>query len=187
MSVDKSIPPLDDFSLDDKAWAVAVVSLACHLVEQGWRLATAESCTGGWLAKILTDLPGSSAWFECGYVTYSNAAKQRLLGVPEALITAQGAVSEAVAIAMAQGAQRDSGAEFAVGITGIAGPEGGTPQKPVGTVCIAWIGFNRVARVQTYRFPGDRDEVRRQSVSTALQGLLALVQIQAQDLNDASG
>lgn len=187
MPLDKTTPPPDNYSLDDKAWAVAVSALARHLGQHGWRLATAESCTGGWLAKILTDLPGSSVWFVCGYVTYSNAAKQRLLGVPEALITAQGAVSEAVAVAMAQGAQTDSGAQFAVAITGIAGPDGGTQQKPVGTVCIAWIGPNKVARVQTYRFSGDRDEVRRQSVSAAVQGLLALAQIQAQDLNGASG
>lgn len=173
------IPPLDDKTLSER-----VAVLARRFKHQGWRLATAESCTGGWLAKILTDLPGSSAWFECGYVTYSNAAKQRLLGVPAALIAAHGAVSEAVAIAMAQGAQRDSGTQFAVAITGIAGPEGGTPQKPVGMVCIGWTGLDRV-QVHTHRFVGDRDAVRHQSVAAALAGLLAMTQ--SHDLSDASG
>ncbi len=157
----------------DAAWAEPVTALARHFGQRGWRLATAESCTGGWLAKILTDLSGSSVWFECGYVTYSNAAKQRLLGVSPTLIAMQGAVSEAVAIAMAQGAQRDSGAECAVGITGIAGPGGGTPQKPVGTVCIGWAALDRI-EVRTHQFDGDRDAVRRQSVTAALMGLLTL-------------
>jgi len=173
------IPPLDDETL-----SAQVEALARRFKHQSWRLATAESCTGGWLAKILTDLPGSSAWFECGYVTYSNAAKQRLLGVPATLIAEHGAVSEAVAIAMAQGAQRDSGAQFAVAITGIAGPEGGTPQKPVGTVCIGCAGLDRV-QVHTHRFVGNRDAVRHQSVAAALAGLLAMMQ--SHDLDDALG
>lgn len=148
------------------------------LLARGARLATAESCTGGWIAKVLTDVAGSSAWFERGWVTYSNAAKQQDLGVPEALLLAHGAVSEAVALAMAAGALARAGAELAVAVTGVAGPTGGTPAKPVGTVWTAWAwrtpeGTQNRARL--CQFAGDRDGIRRQTVIFALEGVLAVV------------
>ena len=108
-----------------------VTELAAEMAANGWRLATAESCTGGWIAKCCTDLAGSSAWFERGFVTYSNAAKQDLLGVDAAALDTEGAVSEAVALQMAEGARRRAGVEIAVAVTGIAGPDGGAPEKPV--------------------------------------------------------
>lgn len=142
----------------------------------GLSIATAESCTGGLLAKCLTDIAGSSDYFERGWVTYSNAAKQSELGVDAALIRRQGAVSEAVAFAMAAGALRRSRARVSIAVTGIAGPGGATRGKPVGTVWIAW-GLRRRGRIEAYavryRFRGSRDAVRRQSVAAALEGLPA--------------
>ncbi len=143
------------------------------LREAQW-LVTAESCTGGLIAKSLTDVPGSSGWFERGFVTYSNRAKTEQLGVPARLIGRHGAVSEAVALAMAKGALRHSPAGLAVAVTGIAGPDGGSPDKPVGTV---WIGWARRQGRQTrswarcFRFRGSRDAVRRRSAAAALRGL----------------
>jgi nicotinamide-nucleotide amidase len=143
------------------------------------RLATAESCTGGWLAKTITDLPGSSAWFDCGFVTYSNAAKVRDLQVSERTLERHGAVSEATVREMAMGALRVSGADVAIAITGIAGPDGGTPEKPVGTVWFAIAvrgGATALddlhARIQ--HFTGDRDRIRRDSVKFALEWLVAI-------------
>ncbi len=139
-------------------------------------LVTAESCTGGWIAKTLTDIPGSSQWFDRGFVTYSNAAKHQLLGVPEDLIERHGAVSEAVVRAMTEGALRHAEARIAVAVSGIAGPDGGTPDKPVGTVWIAWEASETdqvVAR--RYAFGGDREQVRRQAVAAALEGVLELL------------
>lgn len=137
------------------------------------RLATAESCTGGWIAKVLTDLAGSSDWFERGLVTYSNRAKQELLDVPAALLEAHGAVSEAVVAAMARGLRERTGVDVTLAVSGIAGPGGGTPDKPVGTVWFAWdAGPSRTDCVQ---FAGDRDAVRRQAVAHALRGLLELL------------
>ena len=156
--------------------ALARLSLAVgrRLRRAGLKIATAESCTGGMVAKCLTDIAGSSDYFERGWVTYSNAAKQADLGVPPGLIEWHGAVSEAVAIAMAKGAIRRSGARVAIAVTGIAGPAGGTPDKPVGTVWIAW-GLRRRGRIDCYalrhRFRGGRDAVRRQAVAAALEGL----------------
>jgi len=139
-------------------------------------LVTAESCTGGWIAKTLTDIPGSSRWFDRGFVTYSNAAKHQLLGVPEALIARHGAVSEAVVRAMTEGALRHAEARIAVAVSGIAGPEGGSREKPVGTVWIAWEAAETDRTVaQRYQFSGDRERVRRQAVATALAGLLDLL------------
>lgn len=161
-----------------------VAQLAGVLGSRGWMMAAAESCTGGLLGSACTALAGSSAWFDCGFVTYSNEAKTALLGVPAELIAAHGAVSQAVAQAMAQGALARSRARFAVAVTGIAGPTGGTPDKPVGTVWLAWA--ERGARpgagadpaglpVSERRvFAGDRQSVRQQSVLHALQGLLKL-------------
>ena len=145
-----------------------------HLLRRGQLAATAESCTGGWIAKSLTDIPGSSQWFLEGFVTYGNEAKRRSLGVRLAALK-QGAVSEAVARAMAQGALRRSGAQVAVAVTGIAGPDGAVPGKPVGTVWIAWAA-RRGARVRTRaelrHFRGDREAVRRSTVRAAMAGLL---------------
>ncbi len=149
-----------------------VARLASRLEERGWRLATAESCTGGLLAAALTARPGSSTWFECGYVTYSNTAKHRMLGVPEALIAAHGAVSQPVVEAMVAGALARSGADLAVAISGIAGPGGGTPDKPVGTVWLAWGTQEDGIDARRERFPGDREAVREQAVLRALEGLI---------------
>ncbi len=139
-----------------------------------WHIACAESCTGGWLAKSLTDVSGSSSWFGWGFVTYANAAKTAMLGVPAALIDAHGAVSEPVARAMAEGARRVSGAEVAVAVTGIAGPHGGTSAKPVGTVWIAWASPDTI-HAEHELFAGDREAVRRQSVAHALRGMLVVL------------
>jgi nicotinamide-nucleotide amidase len=140
----------------------------------GWRIATAESCTAGWIAKALTDVPGSSRWFECGYVTYSNAAKMRDVGVCAQTLTAYGAVSEATVREMAQGALTSSGAELAVAVSGIAGPDGGTAEKPVGTVWFAVAARGRrEAQCVVRRFSGDREAVRRQSVAHALRLVLS--------------
>ena len=149
--------------------------LAQALQERGWMLATAESCTGGLIAASCTDLSGSSAWFERGFVTYSNEAKTEQLGVDAALIAAHGAVSEAVARAMAFGAVRHSRAQVGVAVTGIAGPSGGSADKPVGTV---WFGFSVDGRLwsETRRFTGDRAAVRAATVEHALQRLLQLLQ-----------
>lgn len=139
-------------------------------------LTLAESCTGGGLACAVTEIAGSSAWFERGFVTYSNAAKSELLGVPEITIERHGAVSEATARAMAEGALAHSPAHWAVAITGIAGPAGGSADKPVGTVCFAWAGRDLGCQAQTRCFSGDRSAVRAQSVAYALRGLIHLLQ-----------
>lgn len=143
-----------------------------QLLEQGVRIVTAESCTGGWLAKSLTDIAGSSAWFERGFVTYSNAAKQEMLGVHADTLETFGAVSEETVAEMAQGALSHSHGGLSVAISGIAGPDGGTSDKPVGTVCFAWATRGASVRCQTQHFAGDRETVRRQSVCFALQGIL---------------
>lgn len=142
------------------------------LLERKRMLATAESCTGGWLAKCLTDIAGSSAWFERGFVTYSNRAKQDMLGVAAATLETSGAVSEATVGEMVRGALAHSAADVAVAISGIAGPAGGSPDKPVGTVCFAWLVAGGQPRVETRRFDGDREAVRRQAVVRALEGLV---------------
>ena len=142
------------------------------LRQRGELLAAAESCTGGWLAQSVTAIAGSSAWFERGFVTYSNAAKIDMLGVPASTIDLHGAVSEATARLMAQGALARSQADWAVAITGIAGPTGGSPEKPVGTVCFAWAARDGGCEAGTVRFAGDRAAVREQSVRHALHGLI---------------
>ena len=143
-----------------------------RLKAAGEQLVTAESCTGGWAAQLVTSVPGSSAWFERGFVTYSNAAKQELLGVQESTLQKHGAVSEETARAMAQGALARSRATIALAITGVAGPGGGSRDKPVGMVCFAW-ATKRETRSETRTFPGDRESVRRRSVIHALEGVLA--------------
>lgn len=150
---------------------------AC-LRARGWRVALAESCTGGWVAKVLTDIAGSSQWFECGYVTYSNAAKQGALGVGAETLAAHGAVSGPTVREMAAGALRVSGADLAVAISGIVGPDGGSADKPVGLV---WFGVAvgepaGAGRVEPQRFPGDRDAVRRAAVAHALGLVIAAAQ-----------
>lgn len=147
-------------------------AVAAELRLGGRRLVTAESCTGGWIAKVCTDLPGSSEWFERGLVSYSNPAKIELLGVSASDIHRFGAVSEEVAAAMACGAIEHSRADVAVSVSGIAGPGGGSPDKPVGTVCLGWALGAEQAETERHLFSGTRDEVRRISVAMALQGLL---------------
>ena len=167
--------------MNDPLASALVAQLADRLRMLGWRLACAESCTGGLLAAACTDLAGSSDWFERGVVSYSNRAKTALLGVPAELIETHGAVSEAVVRAMVEGIVASSGADLAAAITGVAGPAGGTPAKPVGTV---WFGFavrHRDGTLQIAgeqrRFDGDRGEVRAASVRHALQGLLQRAQL----------
>jgi nicotinamide-nucleotide amidase len=145
--------------------------LGVRLKRANETLATAESCTGGWAAQVVTSVAGSSAWFERGFVTYSNAAKQELLGVRAETLRAHGAVSEETAREMARGALERSRATVAVSITGVAGPTGGTPEKPVGTVCFAWARGGEL-RAETRRFAGDRESIRRQSVILALEGVM---------------
>ena len=157
---------------------------------RGARVACVESCTGGWIAKTLTDIPGSSEWFGWGWVTYANDAKRQLVGVPEDVLAAHGAVSEAAVAAMARAGRILSGADFAVAVSGIAGPEGGTPEKPVGTVWFGWDGpadvIDRVRPAASDQgvpgitkrevIAGDRESIRRQAVLHALRGLLDLVE-----------
>jgi nicotinamide-nucleotide amidase len=146
-----------------------------HLLKARRHAATAESCTGGWIAKALTDIAGSSDWFAEGFVTYGNESKIRQLGVPSAVLKRHGAVSEATVRAMAAGALRRSKAQVAVAVTGIAGPGGAVPGKPVGTVWLGWAtSRSGVIRIATAlrRFRGDRETVRRKAVRAALQGLL---------------
>jgi nicotinamide-nucleotide amidase len=151
-----------------------VDALARALKARGLTMATAESCTGGLIAGACTDLSGSSNWFERGFVTYSNAAKTELLGIDAALIAAEGAVSEPVARAMAEGAVARSQAQVAVAVTGVAGPTGGSAEKPVGTVWFGWSVAGRV-RTERRRFDGDRAAVRAATVQHALQTLLTLL------------
>ena len=153
----------------------AVHSLANLLRPLGWHLATAESCTGGMIAAACTDLAGSSDWFDRGFVTYSNAAKSEMLGVDSALIAQDGAVSESVARAMAEGAQREAGVEAAVAVTGIAGPGGGSEAKPVGTVWFAW-ALPGWVWTECRHFEGDRAAVRTQTRDHALAVLVSALQ-----------
>lgn len=152
-----------------------IAQLAQALTQRGWMLATAESCTGGMIAAACTDLAGSSEWLDRGFVTYSNAAKTEMLGVPAELIAKHGAVSEAVARAMAEGAKAHSNAHITVAVTGVAGPGGASPSKPVGTVWFAWATGSQL-RTHCIQWQGDRHAVRTQTVAHALQGLLQLVE-----------
>ena len=164
-------PPVrsSDADLREQALGVARLCLA-----RGWQLTTAESCTGGWVAKACTDLAGSSDWFGTGFVTYSNAAKCALLGVAPATLERCGAVSESVVREMASGALERAGADLAVAISGIAGPSGGSPDKPVGSVWFAWSrrpDSQPLTWTRRCLFDGDREQVRRQAVAVALAGL----------------
>ena len=155
-----------DAELNDLAQTIATI-----FVQRGATLVTAESCTGGWIAKTLTDIAGSSAWFECGVVAYSYEAKEALLGVRPETLEQQGAVSRETVIEMVSGALARFGATVAVAVTGIAGPSGGTTDKPVGTVWIGWKRRGGYAHAEVFHFAGDRDAVRRQTVSAALRGV----------------
>ena len=152
-----------------------VAQLAHALMHRGWLMATAESCTGGLIAGACTERPGSSQWLDCGFITYSNRAKSAMLDVPAALIATHGAVSEPVARAMAQGAVAQSQAQVSVAVTGVAGPDGGSAAKPVGTV---WFGWQVAGKLhsEAMHFEGDRHSVRQQTVQHALRRLLALVE-----------
>ena len=146
------------------------------LVAQHLKLATVESCTGGWIGQSLTAVAGSSAWYERGFVTYSNASKVELVGVPSEVISRAGAVSEPVVRAMARGALSHCPADLVVAVTGIAGPDGGSVDKPVGTVWLGWIARTGRERAEQYLFTGDREAVRRQSVIEALSGLIRFLE-----------
>lgn len=162
--------------LSDERINALVRQLARLLTDQELFLATAESCTGGGIAEALTREPGSSRWFDCGFVTYSNDAKSRLLNIPESLfdIVGPGAVSEETALSMARGALANCRADIAVATTGIAGPDGGSKDKPVGTVWIGW-QWSGQHLAKKFQFKGDRQEVRRASIVAALDGLVALL------------
>lgn len=145
------------------------------LKAHGLMLVTAESCTGGGVAQAITEIAGSSSWFERGFVTYSNLSKQQMLGVEAATLEQYGAVSEAVVREMAGGALRYSAAQLALAVSGIAGPDGGTPDKPVGTVWFAWRIKNSVMHTQRHQLAGNRSEVRAQAERIALQGVIDLL------------
>lgn len=151
----------------------AVAEIGECLRAQDHFLATAESCTGGLIASTLTDTPGSSEWFAGSVVAYANEVKSKLLGVPEATLEQHGAVSEPVVLAMAQGALKALGADVSVAVSGVAGPGGGTPEKPVGTVWIAW-AWPGGSRARQYSFQGTRDQIKGQTVMTAVNGLLGV-------------
>jgi nicotinamide-nucleotide amidase len=164
-------------TLKDERLADLAADVGKHLLASRRRLVTAESCTGGWIGKVLTDIPGSSAWFSGGAIAYSNELKQRLLGVDSALLAKCGAVSEPVVRAMAEGAVEKLGADISVAVSGIAGPDGGTVDKPLGTVWFAW-RFRQAGELHTVAdrcvFEGDRESVRRQTVEHALRRVLEL-------------
>jgi nicotinamide-nucleotide amidase len=157
------------------------------LKRRGWMLATAESCTGGWVAEAMTMVPGSSAWFERGFVTYTYISKREMLGVRPESLERHGAVSEPVVREMVAGALGSSHAQMALAVSGTAGPSGGTPEKPVGTVCFAWGTESSELRSETLHFAGDREAVRRQSVIHALSVLIDIVEQPASQDTTSSG
>lgn len=152
-----------------------IKEIALQLKNTHQQLVTAESCTGGLIAARLTEIPGSSVWFERGFVTYSNLAKQEMLAVPEELLAQCGAVSVEVALAMAVGALQHSAGHIAVSVTGIAGPDGGSIEKPVGTVCFGWAARDSKPRTLRQQFSGTRQEIRLAACEQALQGVLSLI------------
>ena len=161
--------------MDSKLNTLAL-ELGNQLSGRNWRIVTAESCTGGWIAQSITAIAGSSGWFDRGFVTYSNEAKQDMLGVSASTLREHGAVSKACVRELALGALTRSRAQLAVAVSGIAGPGGGSADKPVGTVFIAWARGDRPVRVLECHFTGERESIRRQTVETALQGLLEELQ-----------
>ncbi len=160
---------------DDQTLLTFAQKAGAALAERGLMLASAESCTGGWIGQAVTSVAGSSTWYDRGFITYSNHAKQQMLGVQAATLTQYGAVSEQTAQEMAMGAIKMSEAQIAVAVTGIAGPGGGSKEKPVGTVCFAWACRHGLAHSKTHFFAGDRAAIRRQAVATALSGILQLL------------
>lgn len=156
---------------DDQALHAIALEAGARLRAGHHMLVTAESCTGGWIAKVVTDIAGSSEWFDCGMAVYSYEAKQAMLGVHPQTLEVHGAVSRETAIEMVSGALVHSGASVAVAVTGIAGPGGGSADKPVGTVWIAWKRRGGYARAELFQLDGDREAVRRQTVAAALRGL----------------
>jgi len=150
--------------------------VGARLKAKGLMLASAESCTGGWVAQAVTAISGSSEWFDRGFITYSNQAKREMLGVRAETLDAYGAVSEPTAREMASGALAHSGAGLSVAVTGVAGPSGGSAEKPVGTVCFAWASRDGAVESEIHRFEGDRESIRRQSVIHSLQGVIERVQ-----------
>ena len=156
-----------------------IAELARLAIGKGIKLATAESCTGGGVAQSITALAGSSDWFECGFVTYSNAAKQSMLAVPEKLFITDGAVSESVVTAMAIGAVERSNADLSVSISGVAGPGGGSPEKPVGTVWMAWYMDGGEVETHCFLFSGDRHSVQAAAITEALKGLIKQLSVAA--------
>ncbi|CAN5281108.1 CinA family protein [soil metagenome] len=169
-AVTSAIPAHDDAALHRLA-----VDLGDRLRIERAMVCTAESCTGGWIAKMITDIPGCSEWFDCGLAAYSYEAKQALLGVRSETLMQFGAVSRETVLEMVSGALITSGAGLAVAVTGIAGPTGGTPGKPVGEVWIGWKRRGGYPRAEVFHFAGDREAVRRQTFAVALQGLLAIL------------
>ncbi len=161
--------------MPDKVLYELAAKLGAALKAQGLMLATAESCTGGWVAQAVTAVPGSSQWFERGFVTYTYISKREMLSVSQDTLGAHGAVSEPVVREMVAGALANSHAQVAVAVSGTAGPDGGTPQKPVGTVCLAWGVKNGEPRSATLHISGDREAVRRAAVQAALEGVLKLL------------
>ena len=159
--------------IEHDIYELAVQAGQC-LAQRGWMLVTAGSCTGGWVGQAVTAVSGSSAWYERGYITYSNTSKSEMLGVQQATLDRHGAVSPQTAQEMAIGALNRSHAQISVPITGIAGPDGGTAMKPVGMVCFAWAVRDGLVQQETRYFTGNREAVRRQAVATALQGILRL-------------
>ena len=166
-----SIAMNEPMAATDAALQALAMAVGEVLHERGEMLATAESCTGGWIAKLITDIGGSSAWFQGGAVTYSNALKQALLGVTSTTLQRHGAVSRECALEMVAGALMRLDATVAVAVTGVAGPSGGTPEKPVGTVWIAWQRRGGEPLAEVFHFDGDRDAVRRQTAALALEGI----------------
>ncbi len=167
---DPEVP--SDLELAELATATGETLGAARLIS-----GTAESCTGGLVAKLITDIAGSSAWFDAGFVTYSNEAKHQMLGVPNALFSTDGAVSESVVLSLAEGVLQRSAAQISTSISGVAGPGGGTPDKPVGTVWIAWARSGQVSYALSYQFDGDRDAIRRLAARQALRGIILLASV----------
>jgi nicotinamide-nucleotide amidase len=161
----------NSLAADDQELNRLAETIAAIFVQRGATLVAAESCTGGWIAKALTDIAGSSAWFECGVVAYSYEAKEALLGVRPETLELHGAVSRETATEMVAGALARFGATVAVAVTGIAGPSGGTADKPVGTVWVGWKRRGGYAQTELFHFDGDREAVRRQTVAAALRGV----------------
>lgn len=161
---------------ENRSWDGLVSLLAEQLLARRLTLASAESCTGGWVSAVLTGTAGSSGWFAGGIVAYSSQVKQTLLGVSPGLLAAEGAVSESVALAMAEGVRSRLDTDMALAVTGIAGPGGGSVAVPVGTVCLAWVGPKDVQVVSSCHFAGDRQAVRAQAVSAALEGVRMILE-----------